>query len=339
MLDLRPVDLTPRIVPALGREISPLRDIRSLAQVTAILRTRRPHVVHTHMAKAGFVGRLAARLVGTPVIVHTFHGNVLRGYFGAARSRAFVTLERVMGALSTKVIAISPGQREEILALRIARAENIVVVPLGVDLAPFRDPPRGRLRTSLGIGPGVALVGTVARLVPIKEVELFLRAVAEVSRTRTDVLAVVVGDGPLRADLEAVAVRLGIDRRVHFLGWRADLPAIYADLDVFVLSSRNEGTPVAILEALTAGVPVVATSVGGVPDVVRHGETGLLVRSGDAEALARAMRELIHDPARGRMLAQMGRDLVFPAYDKRMLLGRIDDLYTSLTVAAFDARA
>ncbi|MBM4434405.1 MAG: glycosyltransferase family 4 protein [Chloroflexi bacterium] len=331
MTALRPLEgVVPRIVPELGRSISPARDLAALYRLVRILRGFRPHLVHTHMAKAGSLGRVAARLAGVPVVVHTFHGNVLRGYFGTVPSRAFLQVERALAAMSTRVIAISARQAREIVDLGIARPERIEVVPLGLDLAPFAAAPRGRFRAELGIPPGAPLAGIVARLVPIKAVDVFLEAAARVRAERPEATFVIVGDGELRDGLVARAQALGLAGAVRFVGWRADLPAIYADLDVLALTSRNEGTPVSIIEALAAGTAVVATAVGGVPDLIEHGSTGLLARDGDPSGIARAIGELLGDPERRRALGRAGRDAVHPKHDSATLIGAIDRLYTSL---------
>lgn len=331
MLALRPEPgIAPVVVPGLGRAISPAADFAALLRLIGIFRRYRPHVVHTHMAKAGLLGRLAARIARVPVIVHTFHGNVLRGYFDPLRSRAFLALERSLARISTRIVAISPRQREEIRHLGIGDGGKLVDIPLGLDLAPFLDPLQGALRRELGIERTAPLVGLVARLVPIKGVDIFLEAAARVARRRPDARFVIAGDGELRAWLEGYAGRLGLSDRLKFLGWRADLPSVYADLDVLVLSSRNEGTPVSVIEALAARRAVVATAVGGVPDVLGDSECGLLVRAEDADAVADAVVGLLDEPERRRALGEAGRLRVYPEYDVETLLARIDALYAEL---------
>lgn len=326
MLALRPEPgVAPIVIPQLGRELSPLDDLRTLIRLIRIFRTFRPHVVHTHLAKAGVLGRLAARLSGVPVVVHTFHGNVLRGYFGAGRSRMFTAIERTLARLTTCVVAISPEQRAQLEQLGIARPGRVIEVPLGLDLRPFLEGATGTLRPELGLRPGVRLVGIVARLVPIKRLDVFLDAAALVASHRPDVAFVVLGDGPLRAELEERARTHALP--VRFLGWRADLPSAYADLDVVVLASDNEGTPVSIIEALAAARAVVATDVGGVRDVVGGPAAGRIVPRRDPAALASAIEELLDDPALRDRLGSAGRDRVFPAYDISTLVTRLSALY------------
>jgi len=335
MLDLRgPDSLRPIIVRRLHRAIAPLDDLIAFVLLVRLLRSFRPDVVHTHLAKAGLLGRLAARVVGVPVVVHTFHGNVLRGYFHPWVSRSFALLERLLAHLSTRVIVLSPRQRAEILSLGIASNERIVEIPLGLDLGPLVSSTTvGTLRAELGVPASTSLVGTVARFVPIKGVDVLLDAAARVIAERPDTIFVLVGDGELSGPLRRQAADLGIGDRVRFLGWRADMAAIYSDLDVVVLTSHNEGTPVTIIEALAAGRAVVATAVGGVPDLLGDSEAGVLVPDRDVNAIARAVLDLLGDAPRRFALGEAGRRRVYPAYDVGTLVARVDSLYATLARA------
>ncbi len=326
----------PIAVTGLGRSIHPGRDLTALRRLLREFRAFRPHIVHTHAAKAGALGRLAARLARVPVTVHTFHGHVLRGYFNPAIAAAFRAIERALARRTTRIVAISPGQREELLAMGIGCPEQMAVVPLGLELDPFLESQarRGALRRHLALPPEAKVLGIVARLVPIKDHATFFAAAARVAQADPALHLVVAGDGPLRGELEALAGSSGLAGRAHFLGWWEDLPALYADLDVLALSSRNEGTPVCLLEAMAAGVAVVATRVGGVPDMVRHGETGLLVPAGDPAALAAAVATLLADPERRLALGLAGRRAVYPAYDVKTLIARVEALYRELAAPA-----
>lgn len=315
----------------LRREISPLADARAVLRLTREFRRFRPQIVHTHLAKAGVVGRIAARIARVPILIHTFHGTVLRGYFDAPRAWTFLQLERALARVSTRVVAISPGQAVELRALGIATPPRLIEIPLGLDLVPFLDPPTGSLRRELGIGPATAIVAVVARLVPIKAIDVFLAAVARIDPGR-DVRFLIAGDGPERPRLQAAADALDVRERVTFLGWRSDLPALYGDTDVVVLTSHNEGTPVSVIEALAASRAVVATAVGGVPDVLDG--CGVLVADRDVDALAHAIEALLDDPERRAELGRKGRAQAYPAYDASTLLARIDALYQTLAAVA-----
>jgi glycosyltransferase involved in cell wall biosynthesis len=330
MLDVaRAQSVQPVILAALGREINPLDDLVALAQMVRLVRRLKPDVVHTHMAKAGTVARLAARMCGVRLIVHTYHGHVFHSYFSPAKTRVFVTIERVLGLATNRIIAIGDGQREEIAAYGVAPLDKIEPIRLGLELAPFLEAERqrGELRRELGLAPDTPLVGIVARLVPIKAHEIFLQAAAHVSVVMPTARFLVVGDGERRMQLEALVPQLGLTDRVSFLGWRRDLVRVYADLDVVALTSFNEGSPVALIEALACGRPVVSTAVGGVPEVVLDGVTGLTVPPADPPALAGAMVRLLGDRALAEHLGAAGRQHVYPRYDSSRLVDDVRNLY------------
>lgn len=328
----RPLAVRPLVLPGLGREIAPLNDLKTLRQLVRLMRRERPHIVDTHTAKAGFVGRLAAWIARVPVVVHTFHGHVFHGYFGPAKTRLFIAIETFLARRTDCIIVLSEQQKQEILALGIGRAEQFRVMPLGLDLKPFlqAQTQRGELRRELNIEADTPLVGIVARLVPIKAIHLFLEAARRVRETHPQAVFLIVGDGELRGALEAQARQLGIAGAVRFLGFRADLPRIYADLDCVVLCSLNEGLPVAIIEALAAARPVVATDVGGVRDLVRPGETGWLVPSNDAKALAAGITEALSNPWEAARRGLAGRALAYPALDISRLVPDVEALYLDL---------
>ena len=333
MLDLAAQKgVQPLVIPELGREINPLKDWVTLLKLYRLFRDRRPHIVHTHTAKAGTVGRMAARLAGVPVIVHTFHGHVFHDYFGPLQTRVFIGIERLLASLSDRIVTVSDGQRRELADYGVASRDKIAVVPLGFELDALLncEPLRGQLRWELGIPDGTALVGIVARLTAIKNHRLFLDAARLIVEAGQAAMFLIVGDGKLRADLEAYVAELKLAERVIFTGWRRDLPRIYADLDVVALSSLNEGTPVSLIEAMAAAKPVVATRVGGVSDVILDKESGYLVQSEDAEGLARGILDLLRAPDRAREMGLAGRVAVHPKYASETLLANIEKLYLEL---------
>ena len=331
--ELTDPDVPVRHVP-LVRPVRPVTDLRCLMVVRRLLQESRARLVHTHMAKAGTVGRLAALPSGRrrrPRLVHTFHGHVLQGYFAGPQQRAFVQFERFLAKHTDVLIAVSPEVRDELLDLGIGKPAQYRVVPLGFDLAPLLavgtpGGPAGRLRAALGIAENVPLAGTVGRLVPVKDHATLFSAVASLPGLHLAVL----GDGELRATLEALASELGIADRTPFTGWWTDVPSALADLDVVVLSSRNEGTPVALIEALAARRPVVATDVGGVRHVVQHGETGWLCGPGDSAGLARLMQQVISEPEASGRMAEAGRLRVASRFGYERLLAEHRSLYEEL---------
>jgi glycosyltransferase involved in cell wall biosynthesis len=325
----------PTIVPSLGREISPLNDLKTLRQVRQLMRQKNPHIVHTHTAKAGFVGRLAARLTRVPIVVHTFHGNVFRGYFSPAKTRLFIAIEKFLARSTDRIIVLSEQQKQEILSLGIGRPEQYQVIPLGLDLSPFLKAHelRGQLRQELCIAEGTPLIGIVARLVPIKAIHFFLQAAATVLKQHPNAIFLVVGDGELRAELEAQAKELGVTGSVRFLGFRSDLARIYADLDCSVLCSLNEGLPVAVIEALASARPVVATDVGSVRNLIgetEEGPAGYIVPSEDVEGLARGIIKVLDEPETAAKWGETGRTRVYPALDIGRLVNDIETLYLQL---------
>ena len=330
MLDLaRARSVEPIVLPALGREINPLDDLVALARMVQLVRRLTPDVVHTHMAKAGTIGRLAARICGVPLVVHTYHGHVFHSYFGAAKTRVFLTIERALGLLTDRIIVVGDGQRDEIAGYGVAPPGKLESIRLGLELAPLlhAEAARGRLRQELGIDASTPLVGIVARLVPIKAHEAFFDAAVRIREALPRVEFLVVGDGERRQELETLVQRRGLSRAVRFLGWRRDMLNVYADLDVVALTSRNEGSPVALIEALAAGRPVVATAVGGVPEVVINGDTGMTVPVADSRALADAVLTLLAERPLAERLGAAGRRHVYPRYDSSRLVDDVRDLY------------
>jgi glycosyltransferase involved in cell wall biosynthesis len=334
-------EVEPHRISGLGRALHAADDARAFAGLVSLLRRLQPHILHTHTAKAGALGRIAGALLRVPVRVHTFHGHVFRGYFSPAKTQAAIMTERGLARLSHRIIAISEAQRRDLCEVyHIAPPEKVSVVPLGFDLSPFLavsgqntpGPPSGRLRAELGLSPGALLVGIVGRVAPIKNHRLFLDALALTQQRLPQVHGVIIGDGTeaeIRA-LRAQAERLGITSGLHLLGYRTDLAPLYADLDAVALTSDNEGTPVALIEALAAGRACIATSVGGVPDVLREGELGVLVAPQNAETFAAELVNLLRDPARRAALGARGPASVEARYGLSRLCGDLESLYLSL---------
>jgi len=239
-----------------------------------------------------------------------------------------------MARLSDRIVTISVSQQRDIVQVyRIASPDKVVVVPLGFDLTALVDARRagrGHLWATLGLSADVPLVGFVGRLTGVKNPALLLEAVPYVLERVPDAHFVLVGDGELRTEIERQIAERGLAGQVHLLGWQRDMPAVYADLEALVLTSLNEGTPVTAIEALAAGVPVVATAVGGVVDVVRDGQSGLLVPPSDAPALAASIADLLVSPERGQALARAGQRDVLARYGRERMIAEMESLYQAL---------
>lgn len=328
--------VSPLYIPELQREISPIGDLVAARRLVDVMRRLRPDVLHTHTAKAGAVGRLAALMAGSArpkVVVHTFHGHVLRGYFSPVKTEAFRRLEQALAKTSDVLIAVSPEVRDDLVALGVAPAGKIAVIRLGLDLDARLAVPagaRGQIREELGIPPDRFVLAWLGRMTEIKRADVLLRAFAELRRTTADVDLLVVGDGPLRAGLEGLAHELGIAHACHFTGFRSDVGSIYAASDAVVLTSANEGTPVSVIEAQAAGLPVVSTDVGGVRDIIADEESGFVVPAGDVQATAHALARLARDPELRARLGRAGRARVATRYSVPRLVRDVDILYREL---------
>ncbi len=288
----------PTRVAGLERAIG-IGDAAALCNLIGELRAFRPHIVHTHTAKAGTLGRLAARAVGVPVVVHTFHGHVLDGYFNPAVSRVVMSIERTLAYMSDAIVTLSPRQKTDIVAkYRVAPADKVHVIPLGLDFQKFDDlsSRRGLLRHELGLPPDVPIVASVGRLTAIKDHMLLLEAFR---LARSDAHLIIVGGGEEEATIRAQVGKLDLGARVHFLGFRTDLDRILADARVVALTSRNEGTPVALIEALAAGCVPVSVAVGGVADVLEDGKWGKLVDTRSPIEFGRALDLAMTEVATG----------------------------------------
>ena len=323
----------PIIVPEMVNELrlGP-RDMRALARLYHLMQQERPHIVHTHTARAGLLGRLAARLAGIPIVVHTYHGHVLRGYFSPVTTWLMTAMERILARMTDQIITVSEQVKRELVRYAVAPSSKMAVVPLGFDLQPFLDcqNDRGQLRRELGVNDKAQLVGIVGRIVPIKNHRLFLDAAALMARREASAHFIIVGDGILRPQIEHYAYELGIADRVIFTGWRRDLSRIYADLDILVVSSNNEGTPVAAIEAMAAARPVVATRVGVLPDLIIEGETGFLVSPRNADELADAVLRLLQEPETACRVGWAARAVVQKRFTMQRLISDMEHLYDGL---------
>ena len=322
-------------VPQLHRELSPVHDPISVRRIVDEIRRVRPHIIHTHTAKAGAVGRMAALLAGNarpPVIVHTFHGHVLRGYFDPIRTEIFREVERRLARHTTRLIAVSPEVRDDLVALGVAPTEQFSIIRLGIDLAKRVQSPEDRtaLRRLYGVPADRFVVGWVGRMTDVKRLGDVVMAFAELRRRGVQATLCLVGDGPDREETERRVHALGIAHDVLFVGYQRDVGSYYSMFDALLLASANEGTPVVAIESLAAGRPVVSTRVGGVPDVVSNAVDGLLCEPGDVRALASALEQLATSPELRAQFGEAGRERVVPRYRVERLVDDVDALYREL---------
>jgi glycosyltransferase involved in cell wall biosynthesis len=295
------------VLPRLRSEIALPDDWRVLADLRACLRAGGFDTVHTHSAKAGVVGRIAAHQVGCGRIVHTFHGFPFHQFQSRPRQAAYVRIERSVGKFTDAFLAVGSAVAAEATRRRIAPPDRVRTIGVAVETAvPAPEPwARAEARRLLGVPPGMQVVGTVGRLDFQKAPEDFVTGLAQLGRN--DVFGVWIGDGPLRGRTEKLAAKRGLSGRMLFTGERNDVSALLPGLDVFAMASRYEGLPCAVVEAMVAALPVVATAVNAVPDIVVAGETGLLVPAGHPELLGRAIGHLLEHPAEAARLGAAGR--------------------------------
>jgi len=316
-------------VPTLVREVRPILDAWALLVLWRLLRRERPALVHTHTSKAGVVGRLAAWLARVPVVIHTPHGHIFYGYYGVVASALIRLLERLLAKITDRIVTLTDRGAQEHVQYKIAGPQKFVTIHSGIDLAHFRsvqvDP--AVKRKELGLPPDGAIVGTVGRLVPIKGLEWLLKAAPQVLAQFPQACFVIIGDGPLLGELRQLTSKLGIGLQVVFLGAREDVLECLAALDLFVLPSLNEGMGRVLLEAMAVGCPVVATRVGGIPDIVADGTTGLLVPPRDDRALAEAILTLLRDRSRRAAYGEAARRHVDGRFDVETMVRNIERLY------------
>jgi len=319
----------PVIIPELGRKLSLRNDIIAFWKIFCLIKKERPDIIHTHTAKAGTLGRLAALLAGfycKPKLIHTFHGHVLHSYFGRIKSALFIWIERALAISTYKIIVVSENLRKELIGLKIAGPKKITAIPLGLELDGYLK----NIENNSLENRDYKSVGIIGRLVPIKNHKMFLDAAKRIKDTlglRQKMKFSIVGDGPLRQELETYAKNLGIGENVTFTGWIKDLRNVYSELDVVTLTSLNEGTPVALIEAQAAGRPCVATKVGGVANVVDQARGGFLVPSGDIDKFVAAVIKLLSNPGLMKTMGEYGRNEVKDRFSESRLIKEVGALY------------
>ncbi|MDR1114495.1 MAG: glycosyltransferase family 4 protein [Candidatus Margulisbacteria bacterium] len=314
------------ILPELGREINWRKDLKTLWQLYKILKREKPDIVHTHTAKAGAIGRLAAKLAGVKKIYHTFHGHVFHSYFGKFKTQAFIFLEKILARFTTKIIAISAKQKAELISYGIAKSDQISVVRLGFELNKLQPVPN-YWRRKYRLSPQTILVGIVGRLTAVKNHEYFLEIAREVCWQNDNVRFIIIGDGELREQLTVSAKLKNLDSKVFLAGFLNDARKIYSDLDIVALTSRNEGTPVTLIEAMACGKPVVSTNVGGVADIIDNNRTGYLAPQDQPEVFAQKLLRLCRSKTLRKNIGRHARKKILKLYDVKRLVEYINHLY------------
>ncbi|SDC70523.1 glycosyltransferase [Niabella drilacis] len=337
--------IRPLLVPEMGRAVHPLKDYKAYHKITEIIKWFKPDIVHTHAAKPGAVGRLAAYHMKVPVVVHTYHGHVFHSYFNKAKTQVFLNIERYLAKKSTALIAISPEQKTELShQYRVAKENKFRIVPLGFELERFmenQEEKRKAFRTEFGLADDEIAIGITGRLVPVKNHDLFLEALAFVLKhTAKKVKAFIIGDGTSCPHIQEKAAALHIpfgrsgeacgDRSLIFTSWRSDMDVVNAGLDIVCLTSFNEGTPVSLIEAQAANKPIVSTNVGGVKDVVKEGTTALLAGIQDKQTFFDHLLTLVNDDEWRAAMGNSSTGFITARFGVKRLASDFRDLYYSL---------
>ncbi|MGB8658007.1 MAG: glycosyltransferase family 4 protein [Candidatus Zixiibacteriota bacterium] len=320
------------LLPQLTRKIKPLQDLAALFKMAIYIKSERFDIVHTNSSKAGILGRLAARAAGVPVIVHTAHGWAHHTYMSRPRQRLYITLERIAEKCTDKIIAVSELNVKKALDDRIGHPGKYCVIRSGIDVEKISrsgiDPDRERRKWN--IDPSDKIVGSVTRLFDQKSPADFIRMANEILKKNGKVSFLLVGDGPLRKEVEAMIVEYGISKRVILTGFRDDIPELLSMMDVFVLTSLWEGLPRVLPQAMARGIPIVATGIDGVPEAVKHGENGFLVPARDYRALAERTLQLIENPSLAKRMGEEGKKMVYPEFCVKEMVKKTEELYEDL---------
>jgi glycosyltransferase involved in cell wall biosynthesis len=324
-----------RILGQMKRSLNPAQDFYAIIKMYLMMRREKPDIVCTHTAKAGTIGRISAILAGVPVVLHTFHGHVFEGYFGKFKANFFISVERILARLTDHVVAISPSQYNDLLyKYQITGAGKISMIRLGLELEKFLSVTHnGSLKKGLGLPADHIIIAHIGRLVPIKNNKMMLHVLSRLIEKIPTIHLCIIGDGEDRKQLEELAQQIGISDRVHFLGWVADLERIYSGVDLVALTSRNEGTPMTLIEAMASSVPVVATNVGGVPDLLFANENGLLCGSNDAVDMADKIVNLLTNANLRTRITRSAKKFVAENYQYSRLINELDLLYRRLLSA------
>lgn len=318
-----------KCLSSLTREINPVKDISALWGLIQLFRQERPTIVHTHTSKAGILGRLAAWVVGVPIIIHTPHGHVFYGHFGIVLSRVFQMLEWVFAKGTSKIITLTELEAQDHLQRHIGKEGQFRAVFSGIDVAQYRAASATRLKSRfrLGCSDDDLIVGSVGWLTHIKGHRYLIEAMAKLKPHYPKLQCHIIGSGPLEEELMMLAADLEVASSIQFLGFTDDVPSCLSAMDLFVLPSLNEGMGRALIEAMAAGLPVVATNVGGVPAIVQDKHTGFLVPPGNADAIAKSLEQYLQDPELAKTMGAAGREHISGKFDVSALIQGVESVY------------
>jgi glycosyltransferase involved in cell wall biosynthesis len=320
------------IISQLKREINPLNDLLALFRLYFLFRREKFDIVHTHTAKAGALGRMAAYLARQPIIVHTPHGHNFYGYFGKGLSKAIVLIERFLANFTDKIIALTELEKNDFIRFKIAPEHKLSVIYQGLELdrSMRLDEDKIKVKNTLNIESNDFVVGMIGRLEPIKGPGYFVEAAKYVAQRFLETKFIIVGEGSLRRVLEKKIEEYGLRNRFTLLGWREDIGAVLSILDILVLPSLNEAVGMVLIEAQAQGIPIVATQVGGIPEIVRNNQTGILVPAGDSKELAKAISYLLADVQKRLQMSEAAKEWVRGRFEAKTMVEKISELYKEL---------
>lgn len=333
---LKKYDIEPIIIPELSRSISINKDRKAYSEIKKIIQEYQPDIVHTHASKAGLLGRLAAKSAGVPVIVHTFHGHVFHSYFGKAKTALFKNIERYLAKQSTGIIAISKLQKKELVEdHKIVKESKVKVIPLGFELEQFsqeKEAKREVIRDKYNISEGEIAIAIVGRLAPIKDHSFFLSVIEKLAvKINRKIKVFIVGGG---SEFDQIASRVKeinhSNVEIIMTSWVLDVATFNAGMDIVCLTSKNEGTPVSLIEAQATGIPVVSTNVGGVSDIVVNNEAGYIINHGDIETYVEKLRLLVEDKELRLRFGTFGKQFVVERFGYQKLVSSMDEYYKEL---------
>lgn len=327
--------ISPILLPEMKRSLNFKNDKLAYKKIRAFIRQYQPDVVHTHAAKPGALGRLAAYHEKVPVIVHTYHGHVFEGYFGKIKSQFYINIERYLAKKSTKIIAISASQKKDFIEkFKIAKASKFEVINNGFDLKPFQENmaiKRKEFRNNWNIQDDEVCIGIIGRLAPIKNIGFFLESIKLLKEaTQRKIKILIIGDGEERQFLEQKTKDLELSNCVTFTSWVNPIDKAYAGIDVLALSSKNEGTPTTLIEGQAAGIPIVATNVGGVADIVLANDSAFLVESDDLYGFAKQLQKVIESDGLRLSMGEIGEKYALEHFTIEKMIDKTYLLYNDL---------